>query len=256
MPSPISILLGPTSLGCIGIYIAIIVLQAIIPGRDLPKVKGWYTRAVLSFVVYFFLSTYLPMYWDKYLAQYQLVDLGSMNPFLSAGIAVLVFELLIYIWHRAMHQSDFLWRTFHQMHHSAERVDAVGAFYFSPLDMIGFTMVGSLSLALIVGISPQATTYFLFASFFLGMIQHTNISTPQWLGYLIQRPESHTIHHGKSIHGYNYSDLPLFDILFGTFRNPKGFEVETGFYLGASAQIGDMLLCKEISNPKPIDHSL
>tara|TARA_B100000965_G_scaffold386184_1_gene388202 strand:+ start:1134 stop:1253 length:120 start_codon:yes stop_codon:yes gene_type:complete len=33
-----------------------------------------------------------------------------------------------------------------QMHHSAEVVDSIGAFYFSPLDMIGFTLLGSISL--------------------------------------------------------------------------------------------------------------
>jgi sterol desaturase/sphingolipid hydroxylase (fatty acid hydroxylase superfamily) len=35
-------------------------------------------------------------------------------------------------------KSNILWRIFHQMHHSAERLDTYGAFYFSPYDMIGF----------------------------------------------------------------------------------------------------------------------
>jgi len=46
--------------------------------------------------------------------------------------------------HDAPHELA-LWRGFHQMHHSAERVDAFGAFYFSPLDIIGFTMLSSLT---------------------------------------------------------------------------------------------------------------
>ena len=46
---------------------------------------------------------------------------------------------------------------------------------------------------------------------------------------------------------YNYSDLPVFDIVFGTFRNPQGYEMEAGFYGGASARIIDMLLCKGVS---------
>ena len=36
------------------------------------------------------------------------------------------------------------------------------------------------------------------ATFFLtfnAMFQHANVNTPHWLGYLIQRPESHNIHH-------------------------------------------------------------
>ena len=115
--------------------------------------------------------------------------------------------------------------------------------------MIGFTLVGSLSLALVVGLSPQAITIFLFASMFMAMFQHANIRTPRWLGYIVQRPESHTIHHGRGLHKFNYADLPIFDIVFGTFRNPEGYEMETGFYDGASSRIGDMLLCKDVATP-------
>lgn len=80
------------------------------------------------------------------------------------------------------------------------------------------------------------------------IFQHMNVTTPRWLGCFIQRPESHTIHHGKGLHRYNYSDLPVFDIIFGTFRNPAGFEMDTGYYDGASARVMDMLLCKDISS--------
>jgi sterol desaturase/sphingolipid hydroxylase (fatty acid hydroxylase superfamily) len=133
------------------------------------------------------------------------------------------------------------------MHHSAERLDTFGAFWFSPLDMIGWTAVGSVCLVLVVGVTPQAATILLLSITFLAIFQHANIRTPRWLGYLIQRPESHTIHHGKGIHHYNYSDLPVFDMLFGTFRNPQGFEVETGFYPGASSRMADMLLFRDLN---------
>ena len=162
-------------------------------------------------------------------------------------IGVLVYEGMVYAWHRTMHETDWLFQSFHQMHHSAERLDTFGAFYFSGLDMIGFTFIGSLSLSLIVGIPPQAVTCFLFITLFLGIFQHTNIKTPQWLGYIVQRPESHSVHHGRGVHRYNYSDLPIFDILFGTFRNPKHFVDETGYYDGASARVGDMLLCRDVT---------
>ena len=41
---------------------------------------------------------------------------------------LLVAELAIYGWHRALHGSDILWRGLHQWHHSAERIDAASAF--------------------------------------------------------------------------------------------------------------------------------
>jgi sterol desaturase/sphingolipid hydroxylase (fatty acid hydroxylase superfamily) len=55
------------------------------------------------------------------------------------------------------------------------------------------------------------------------------------------------VHHAKGVHAYNYSDLPLFDILFGTFKNPSRYVSETGFYQGASERISDMLLFKDVS---------
>ncbi len=247
MPTPIEILLDPVAIGVLALYGALMLWEAVTPGRKLAKVKGWIPRALGSFAVYFYLSSYLPLIWDGYLAQFQLFDLSGIGTLAGAAIGVIVYEGLVYAWHRALHQSDFLFRSFHQMHHSAERMDTYGAFYFSPLDMAGFTLLGSLSLSLIVGLSAQAVTVFLFVTMFLGIFQHTSIKTPRWLGYFIQRPESHTIHHGKGLHKYNYSDLPVFDIVFGTFRNPAGYEMDTGFYDGASARIIDMLLCRDIS---------
>ena len=247
MPTPIEILLDPVSIVVLLIYAGLILAEYLLPGNTLPKVPGWLPRTLLTFVSYFFLSAYLPLIWDDKLAQFQLFDLSNLGVLPSTIVAVLVFEFLIYVWHRSMHSNQFLWRVFHQMHHSAERVDTLGAFYFSPADMVGFTLVGSLSLVVIVGIPAESATYFLYITMFLGIFQHTNVRTPRWLGYLIQRPESHSLHHQKGVHRFNYSDLPLFDILFGTFQNPDEFASETGFYLGASARVGDMWIGKDVS---------
>ncbi len=247
LPNPLEVLLDPISISLLLIVAAMLCLQSLLPGRALPAIKGWWVRGSAVFVVYFYLSTYLPMIWDQYLVEYQVFNLETLNPYVSTLVAVLVFELLIYIWHRSMHQTQWLWRIFHQMHHSAERVDTLGAFYFSPMDAAGFAMIGSLTLSVVVGLAPEAVTLFLFVTFFLAMFQHTNINTPQWLGYFVQRPESHTVHHQKGVHGYNYSDLPIFDLIFGTFKNPKSFEGEVGFYDGASAKISEMLLFRDIN---------
>jgi sterol desaturase/sphingolipid hydroxylase (fatty acid hydroxylase superfamily) len=254
MPTPIEILLDPISLGVLALYAVLMLWEAILPARKLPKIRGWYTRALVSFVVYFFLSSYLPLALDGLLAEYQLFDLSGLGTIAGAAVGLLVYELLLYAWHRAMHESDTLWKLFHQMHHSAERIDTFGAFYFSPMDMIGFTLLGSLSLALVVGLSPGAVTLFLFITVFLGIFQHANVRTPRWLGYLVQRPESHNIHHGRGLHRYNYSDLPVFDMLFGTFRNPADYETEAGFWDGASARVADMLLFRDVSE-KPAEVS-
>lgn len=173
-----------------------------------------------------------------------------MNGVMASVFGVLLYELGMYAWHRTLHKSNMLWRTFHQMHHSAERLDTYGAFYFNPLDMIGFTFLGTVCFSFIMGLPAQAVTVVLLVTNFFSIFQHANIKTPVWLGYIIQRPESHAVHHAKDVHAYNYSDLPLFDIMFGTFRNPEKYVAETGFYNGASSKVKEMLLFKDIAESK------
>ncbi|MGE3394955.1 MAG: hypothetical protein AB7J97_11690, partial [Steroidobacteraceae bacterium] len=50
------------------------------------------------------------------------------------------------------------------------------------------------------------------------------------------------------VHAWNYSDLPLFDLLFGTFRNPRKYAPEQGFYDGASARVGELLLWRDVAS--------
>lgn len=250
MPTPIEILLDPGSLIAIAIFAALIVVEALAPARPLPQVKGWALRGLLAFVAFFYLSTYLPLLWDEALAPYRLFDLTRLGTAGGTVAGVLVYELGVYWWHRAMHRFTPLWRVFHQMHHSAERLDTYGAFWFSPMDMIGWTALGSLALVVAIGITPAAATATILITFFLGIFQHTNVHTPQWLGYIVQRPESHSVHHERGVHHYNFSDLPVFDLIFATLRNPPAFSERQGFYDGASARIFDMLAFRDVSHPK------
>lgn len=247
LPTPWQILTDPASIIVISIFLVLLITEATVPGRKLPTIKYWKLKGIIAFLIYFFVSSYLPLIWNDYLAAYKIFDLTQLGHYWGGLIALVLYELGVYAWHRSMHKSNLLWRVFHQMHHSAERVDTYGAFYFSLMDMIGFTFLTSLAMVWIAGFTPQATIYAIYGATFLAVIQHTNIRTPQWTGYIFQRPESHSLHHAKGVHAYNYSDLPLFDILFGTFRNPKEFVKETGFYHGASSEIGKMLLFKDIS---------
>jgi len=250
LPNPWEVLSDPSSLIILAMYGLLMVWEGMFPARTLPKIKNWKLMGLSSFAIFFFLSTYFPMIWDTYLVEYQVFDLTSLGAGWGAFVAVLIYEFALYIWHYAMHKNDTLWKIFHQMHHSAERMDSYGAFYFSPMDMIGFTLLGSLCLVVLAGFTAQAATLFILVTTFLSIFQHSNIKTPVWIGYIIQRPESHTVHHAKGIHAYNYSDISLFDIIFGTFNNPPSYEHDTGFYLGASQRIWDMLTFKDINKDR------
>ncbi|MET0892064.1 MAG: sterol desaturase family protein [Pseudoxanthomonas sp.] len=250
MPSPIELLLHPVSLTLFALFAVLMLWELLAPARRLPAVPGWYWRAPLVFASYFLLSSYLPLWWTRYLLPLQLFDLAHLGAWTGGLVGLLVYQACAYGWHRAIHAHDWAWRGFHQMHHSAERLDTLSAFWFSPLETAGWTAVASIALTLVVGLSPQATTVALLSASLLAMFTHTNVRTPRWLGYLVERPESHSWHHARGRHRDNYSELPIFDMLFGTFRNPRDFAPETGFHEGASLRVLEMSLARDVSEPR------
>jgi sterol desaturase/sphingolipid hydroxylase (fatty acid hydroxylase superfamily) len=251
MPTVQDLLLDPISLIVIALYAGLWGLEALFPGRALPRVPGARARGVLWFALYFLVSSYLPYLWSDVIAPFRCFDLTNWPLPLAVLVGMLSYELLAYGYHRSLHASDFLFRNVHQMHHSAERLDVASAFYFHPLDIIGWTAVTSLGLSVLVGLSPQATGNAVLLLTFLSVFQHANLRTPRWLGYLVQRPESHSRHHGRGWHRNNYADLPIVDLLFGTFENPSDFEAETGYYDGASAEVGSLLLGRSLTESLP-----
>lgn len=249
MPTPLEIFADPVSHLVFALYAGLMFWEALRPGRPLPVVRGWRLKCLVWFVGYFLLAAYLPLIWDQYLEPYQLFDLTSLGVAGGTLVGLLFYELGAWAWHRLMHAWTPLWRM-HQMHHSSERLDTYSAFYFHPLDAVGWTALGSLCLVLGVGLVPQAATNIVVIVTLLSIFQHSNIATPRWLGYFVQRPESHTVHHGRMVHHKNFADLPVFDLIFGTFENPESFEHETGFYPGASSRVGELLLFRDMATEK------
>jgi len=211
--------------------------------------SGWRLRALAVSLAAFGVSMGAGRLWAAVLPQWSLLEGAALGTWGGAAVGIVLYELAHYWYHRAAHRFDWLWRLGHQVHHSAESLDAFGAYYLHPLDAALFTTWAVLVFFPVLGLTPEAGA---IASAFLAFnaaFQHANIRTPRWLGYLIQRPESHGVHHGRGIHRYNYADLPLWDILFGTFRNPGAREtpVSAGFYRGASARLGAMLAWRAVT---------
>lgn len=246
MPSVFDLLLDPATLVMLAMFAGLAAWERLAPARALPHVPYWTARALLAFGVYFLLSSYLPLLWGQALAPLQLFDLSGWPTAAAVAAGLLGYELCGYAYHRAMHRFTPLWRLLHQMHHSAERLDVASAFWFSPLDMVGWTLVSSVALT-VFGLPAPAATLTILIITFLAIFQHANVRTPHWLGYLVQRPESHTVHHARGVHAHNYADLPLIDLLFGSFVNPRRPAPATGYWHGASAKVLDMLLLRDVS---------
>ena len=231
----------------LGLFAAFCTVDVAAAQRVFPRIRWWRVKGALFMLLNLAAATFAPLMWDGVLGEHTLFDASPLPLWAQIIGGFMLLELGIYAWHRTMHNTHFLWRWFHQMHHSAERMDVYGAFYFSPLDMIGFAFLGSLVLVGGFGISAEAAMAIGIFVNFLSMFQHANLRTPRWLGYLIIRPESHAAHHERGVHAYNYCDLPLWDMLFGTFKNPPRWEGQAGFWDGASARIGPMLIGKDIA---------
>jgi sterol desaturase/sphingolipid hydroxylase (fatty acid hydroxylase superfamily) len=224
--------------------------------RRFPPISRWKVKGVVFFFLTVAVSTAAPLSWDEWLAAHQLVDASGLGHVGGAIVGLLVLQLGIYTWHRILHRVPFLFRWFHQMHHSAERVDVFGAFYFHPLDMVGFALVGSLSLVLVLGVTAPAAMAASFMASFCSLFQHANLRTPRWLGYIIQRPESHSIHHQRGVHAFNYGDIALWDIVFGTFQNPRSFDAAAGYYDGASRRVAAMLVGRDVTQGPATDEPI
>ena len=167
LPTPFELLMDPLSLAVLASYLVLIIWEEVFPARKLPKVKYWRLKGLFFFFTFFFVASYLPIFIDPFLLEFQLFNLDHLGVFTSSLIGLVVYEVVMYAYHYTMHKFDFLWRTFHQVHHSAERLDAYGSLFHSPLDMIGFTLVGSVSFTLLIGLPSQSVTILLFVAWLI-----------------------------------------------------------------------------------------
>jgi sterol desaturase/sphingolipid hydroxylase (fatty acid hydroxylase superfamily) len=235
----------------LGLIPAFLLLDFVLAARDYVKPRFWRLRGLAVTVAIVLFSGEVAAFWGAVFGDRSLFDLSGLGMVTGAVLGVLVYELAHYWYHRFAHEWDWLWRASHQMHHSAESLDAFGAYYLHPFDAAMFTTIGSLVFFPLLGVLPEAGMIAALFLTFNAMFQHANIRTPHWLGYMIQRPESHNIHHGRGIHRYNYCDLPIIDILFGTFKNPSSVDgIECGFYKGASSRIPEMLAGVDVYEPR------
>lgn len=232
---------------------AFIVLGLVMKARSFETPRFWRFRATVVSALTLALSVLVTLFWAGLFDGFSLVDGSKLGIAGGALAGILAYEFVHYWYHRAAHTSKILWRWAHQMHHSAESVDAFSALYAHPLDTFFFSSWPSLVFFPLLGLRPEAGVLAGVFLTFNTMFQHANINTPRWLGYIIQRPESHSVHHERGWHRSNYSDLPLWDMVFGTFENPPTFEGEAGFYNGASTRILPMLFGCDISNPPDSD---
>ena len=231
-------------------YFAFLVTEKIWPAREFPPRRGWQWIGVAFLALIGTVSTVVPLLIPQdWLASHRWLDGTKLGVAGGTVAGFILAEGVVYAYHRAAHRFGFMWRAFHQVHHSPRRVDIPGSVLFHPLEMVNQTLIVLFATVVVLGLEPLAAALVGYLFTFYGYFQHWNVRTPRWLGYVIQRPESHCVHHRVGVHYYNFADLPLWDILFGTFRNPRQFMGECGFEGDADRRLAAMLAFADVNAP-------
>lgn len=231
----------------LGTWAGMLTLEALFPARPYPRVRGWRLAGAFFLLLYLTVATVSPLLLPAWLLEKRVFDLGGLG--IAGGVVVgfAVQTFVGYWYHRACHRFGGMWRWLHQLHHSAPRLDIGSSMMFHPFEMAAYTFIQVGVLVMLLGIDPLAAALVGYLAAFYGMFQHLNVRTPRRLGLLIQRPESHGLHHEAGVHARNYGDLPLWDLLFGTFANPAAFRGDVGFGAGAHRRVAAMLIGRDVS---------
>jgi len=231
-----------------GFALLFMVLERVFPGRGLPNSPGWYARAALLNSAQLGIVALAGVAWSKWLQGPSLFHIdGTMPDVIQALICWFVGTFVFYWWHRARHVSNLLWRSLHQIHHSASRIETLTAFYKHPLEIAINSVLSAAIIFVFLGASVEASAWYNFFAALGEFYYHTNIKTPHWTGYFIQRPEHHSIHHQRDVHDFNYGDITWWDRLFGTFRDPKEFTPACGYHGDREQHLGQMLMFRDVN---------
>lgn len=210
------------------LFIVFLILEHLIGGgRTFPQIKLWTLLGIIGFTVTGFFNAILPALLTPYLGALRLTDLSSWGLW-AAAPAVVLTTFFTYWTHRLQHRFDVLWRLGHQLHHSAARVDVASSAIFHPVDVLVQVSMTILATSLL-GVSQNAAALAGTIGFFFAVFQHWNVKTPAWIGYVVQRPEAHCLHHERDVHARNFGDIVWWDMLFGTYENPRSFAGQVGF---------------------------
>ena len=228
-----------------------LLLERLFPGRALPKVKGWYWRALLVNFAQLGITLATARLWIR-LFGFSLFHLSAWRmPVAEGFVGWFAGTFVFYWWHVLRHKKGF-WLLFHQVHHSPSRIEIATSFYKHPIEILSDSILSALVLYPLLGCSMMGAFWYNFLAATGEYFYHANVRTPKWLRFIIQTPELHSIHHQFDVHSFNFSDIPLWDRLFGTYKDTTEFAERCGFPVGSEEKLGAMLVFRDVYREESI----
>lgn len=222
-------------------------IERLMPGWKLPSVPTWPARVLMINAVQFCVLLIAGVAWERWFQSRSFLHLSAyVSPSAGGLIAYFIATFIFYWWHRWRHEYSLLWRGFHQIHHSPQRLEVITSFYKHPGEMIVNSIIGAALVYGFLGLSTEAGAIYTLCTALGEFFYHTNIRTPRWVGFFFQRPEMHRIHHQYEKHRNNYGDITWWDMLFGTYENPTEWRHTCGFDNDKEQQLGRMLFYKDV----------
>ncbi len=154
-----------------------------------------------------------------FLAQKTGIDLtiaGTPLPF-QVAVLFLIYTLFDYWSHRLDHTRMF-W-PLHRFHHSAESFSVLTAARVHPAMFTA--VVGAVLPGVLLGSDRAALAYVGLVIIIIRLLIHSRIeSNFGWVGrWIVQSPLHHRQHHARDWRPTNLGLLPIWDRLFGTWRD-------------------------------------
>jgi sterol desaturase/sphingolipid hydroxylase (fatty acid hydroxylase superfamily) len=230
------------------VTIIFLVWERVVPGRELPNSKNWYARVLFVNALQIGITFGTNKLWFDWLSGTSLFHIANWNmPVLQGFVGWLISTFFFYWWHRIRHANGF-WVIFHQVHHSPARIEALTSFYKHPVEILSDSFLIALLMYPFLGASLEGAFWLNFFAATGEYFYHSNIKSPKWMKHFIQTPELHSIHHQLDVHKYNYSDLPIWDKLFGTYKDTDVFMDHCGFPRDNERKLWKMMVFKDVYN--------
>ena len=137
----------------LAVFVCVFTLEVIAPASKNSCDKRWLILA--SVLSAFQTVSTLAAGWvfTTQISEISVFNFREQNALIQGLLGFALTSFIAYWWHRAMHRYDFLWRVFHQLHHSPRRIESLTAFYLHPFDAVAATVLNGLCCYTILGLN-------------------------------------------------------------------------------------------------------